>query len=334
MTARHDLSHTGHAAQISKRGLGATSRLTPRVARRYDLPTMALNVDFVADATATIRTHLTGLGYWVPTPLSAESIRIQYFNLKHRLLRQVPRTTHRAANFSCPPEHRAGLGLVEAKIASGADLRPHLSRGILKLDYSDALLNDWGVYHLHLGTTVDADGFIARTGPVLFARFTQSDAYLIDVKRHGSWSNQDIVKAIHSNWPESIERFKLKGIASFTVPGDDPTTDDDVSKMRKAGGQVLQELGGAVYAPIGGGYSTNRTSANVVIANDTFVKWLRTKEGELVNFESSIRSQLKAGAGVDLPETVSVSLQLGANNELVATIGDQIATVPIGTWDL
>ena len=65
----------------------------------------------------------------------------------------------------------------------------HLSRKIVDLDYDDDLLNDWDIYHLHLGTNLHIDGFVKRTGPMLFVRFNEQNAYFKNVMGHGSWTN-------------------------------------------------------------------------------------------------------------------------------------------------
>ena len=150
-------------------------------------------MDFVGDITAILRERLVTLGYLLSPELSDEAVRMRYFNLQHRLIPQRPRNVHRANSSTCPPNLHAGLTFVEGKIIRGEALRPHLSCGILDVSYSDSLLNDWGVYHFHLGTTLRDDGFIVRTGPVLFARMTENDAYLIDVREHGAWSSQDLL---------------------------------------------------------------------------------------------------------------------------------------------
>jgi hypothetical protein len=95
-----------------------------------------------------------------------------------------------------------GIDLVGSKIELGIDLRPHISRKIVDLHFDDDLLNEWDIHHLHLGTTLDANGFVKRTGPVLFVRFDRQNAYFINVLGHGSWTNQDMIRIIHRKWPE------------------------------------------------------------------------------------------------------------------------------------
>ena len=85
--------------------------------------------------------------------------------------------------------------------------------------FNDALLNDWGIHHVHLGTTIDSDGFVTRTEPVLFARFDSANAYLIDVLPHGSWSLQRLVKDLYDNWSASIKHFRINGVLGLLQRG-------------------------------------------------------------------------------------------------------------------
>lgn len=67
------------------------------------------------------------------------------------------------------------------------------------------MLNDWGIYHLHLGTTIQSDGFVEQDNDeLLFARITPTKFYLINVMKHGDWERKLIVEILHSNWPETI----------------------------------------------------------------------------------------------------------------------------------
>ncbi|HBL12133.1 MAG TPA: hypothetical protein DD379_12130, partial [Cyanobacteria bacterium UBA11162] len=155
------------------------------------------------------------------------------------------------------------------------DLRPHLSKRIGNLDYNDLLLNDWGIYHLHLGTTLDASGFITRTGPVLFARFDHKRAFLINVMKHDNWSRQEFIRILHENWPDSIESFRPYGIQKLKyVP-----SDTDIKDCRKAGIQTAVQLEeGIVYLPIGGGYAVSGISVDVRIQSNCWIKTIKNWE--------------------------------------------------------
>jgi hypothetical protein len=296
---------------------------------------MAFEMDFVGDVTAMLRARLTGLGYQLPANVTAEGIRLRYFNLQHRLISQRPRTVHRANAFACPPGVQAGLNLVEGKLTRGEDLRPHLSRGLLNIDYTDGLLNDWGIYHFHLGTTLDADGFITRTGLLLFARITEDDAYLIDVRAHGAWTSLSLLQAVHANWPDTLDRFRLRGVVGLAYPpGQRAPSDAEIARLRRANVNVLHELSpGQVYAPAGGGYATDGTSVNVVRANDALVRWLRNLEAATHPFEAQLHVDLRREDNTELPDPARVSLVRRTNGDLVASIAGA-AEMTVGNFSL
>lgn len=223
------------------------------------------NLNFDSDFDEILVSELSDYNYLVDPTLDSEKIRMKYFNFKRRLIHQIPRQVLISKEFSCPQELQNGFDLVKQKIENGDNLITHLSKNLTDLDYNDSLLNDWGIYHLHLGENLETNGsgFIQRTGPVLFVRIDKEKALLINVLPHGSWTKQQMVKVIHDNWPESIETYLMKDVIGLShVP-----TDDDIKKMRKFGVNSAIEIEpGVIYAPIGGGLTTARTSIEVSMA--------------------------------------------------------------------
>ncbi|ASR46347.1 hypothetical protein B4V02_06480 [Paenibacillus kribbensis] len=197
-----------------------------------------------------------------------------YFNWLKRAIRPKPRNVHISKELDCHTRLQEGLDLIIEKIEKGEELIPHLSRKIKDINYSDQLLNDWGIHHLHLGTLIEEDGFVQRNSRVshlykflLYARFNEENAYLIVVMDHKSFSNQRLVQIIHYNWPETIKQFKVD--EAFTL--DDPISNEFVKELRKIGGTYFIEAEkGAVYTPIGGGYSIGGTSLSALTAGDYY----------------------------------------------------------------
>ena len=135
-------------------------------------------IDLCADLVAFFRSELTRLGYAKVCDIDnrcSELPRV-YFDVCKRLLTPEPRTVHKASNFSCPSQFRSAVAAIERIIENGENILPHLSKRILNLTYNDALLNDWGIQHLHLGSTIEFDGFVARTGPLLYCKFEPDNA--------------------------------------------------------------------------------------------------------------------------------------------------------------
>jgi hypothetical protein len=162
--------------------------------------------------------------------------------------------------FSCPPEVHQGFSALLEKIMKGSDLSPHLSTKLKRADYNDMLLNDWDIHHLHLGEIIESDGFVNRTGLVLFIRLTATCAYLIVIARHGTWSNRDMIKILHDNWPDSLEDHTIKGVVGIEK---NPTS-EEIDALRKANINSVIEIDGKFYFSIGGGYLASGVSMVVM----------------------------------------------------------------------
>ncbi|CAM5734346.1 hypothetical protein SAFG77S_11611 [Streptomyces afghaniensis] len=263
-----------------------------------------IKMDFYQDWISHLRKVLEKAGYSPAT--NQEEVSMQYFNLLRRLIPAVPRKVRMAKEFTCPPELRSGLCLVTEKIEQGKDLRSHLSRNIIDLDYDDDLLNDWDIYHLHLGTSIDDDGFVKRTGPVLFVRFDGEFAYFINVMGHGSWTNQDMIRIIHRNWPESIERFRIKGVLGLN----NSLTNQDIKKLRKAHVvSFIEPEPGVVYGPPGMGLTTSGIGLGVVRASDHYAKLIRGYEDIIKGNIEDISDKVK-DEGIVLGKKLSFILKI------------------------
>lgn len=284
-----------------------------------------MEIDLYRDWVAHLKNELAAFGYDITQMQSPEAVVHTFLNLTKRLVRPIPRTVLRAQSFSCPSDLATGLAEVERKISSGEDLSPHLSRLLRNPSFNDPLLNDWGIHHVHLGTTIDSDGFVVRTGPVLFARFDNTNAYLIDVLAHGSWSLQRLVKELHDNWPASIKHFCLNGVLGLATP----VSDKDVATLRKGNVNTMVDLGGGVvYAPIGGGYSTSGLSTEVVIQSDRCARLLRQMQQAIIENIDAIAKDAKE-KGAAFPDCPRFELQID-NGDLYAIEVNCMVAVPLG----
>jgi hypothetical protein len=239
---------------------------------------MTLTIDFSADWKTYMLADIASQGYQVDPSEPLESISYKFFNVRQRRLQARPRNVHESSEFQCPAKHSNGYQALKAKLAAGDDVNPHLSRSLLNVDYNDPLLNDWGIHHFHLGQTVEASGFIDRTGPLLFSFITPDDAYCINVFPHGVWSEQELIKIIHRNWPDVISDFKLNGVLGLAHS----VSNQDIAKFRKAGVQTMVEVGpSVVYAPVGGGYSMAGTSLRATMESQMYRRLVRSLESHV-----------------------------------------------------
>jgi hypothetical protein len=191
----------------------------------------------------------------------ASDLLIIYFNWLHRLIDARPRQVHLSDVLAAHPlwtsgKHAGALAELRTKIESGDALTPHLSKGIQvgfqernrpkklqrRLDM-DLLLNDWGIHHLHLSSSIEADGFVARDDPLLLGVFHADDAYLIDIIEHGGWSRQSIMETAIRNWPDAGIAYEMKGVLGLSRSIDETGR----KQLRNAGINALLEIDGKAY---------------------------------------------------------------------------------------
>jgi hypothetical protein len=197
--------------------------------------TTELTFDYYRDIEDILRSDLAAAGYSLPSTLSRDEVFEAYFNTAFRRIEPRPRAVECSKELICPSGFEDGLQAIREKAERGLRLQPHQGKEIADPLYSDELLNDWSIHHLHLGTVVEADGFVTRTKPVLFARITQECVYMIQIWDHGAgagdvWTKQEMIEIIHENWPASIAQFRIKGSLGLKQS----LTDREVKKLRNA----------------------------------------------------------------------------------------------------
>ena len=188
---------------------------------------------------------------------------VAYLGVNRRLVAPQPRRVVKAENFFCPPEHVTALSQIEKKLRDGENIVQNLSTKIRNATYNDALLNDWGIHHLHLGTCTPHGGFVERTRRLLYCRFTDTHAYLIAVLAHGKWTTIALLEALHANWPDRMEQFRAEGVTG------DQLTDVQIRELRrKNANYVLQMRDGTCYSPVGGGTTSAGSNLHDVVMAD------------------------------------------------------------------
>lgn len=252
----------------------------------------------------------------------------RFENYQRRRVSVQPRDVHRAQPFHFPSESefseqelRSRVDAVAEKAEEGRDINPYLSRKLSNVSYNDGILNDWGIHHFHLGDKIESDGFIERTGELLYARVTDDDFYMIGVYGHDSFSKKDLISVEHNNWPEEIERFKLPGDIELLYSYDD----DQIRQARDAGVQVAVELDdGTVYMHPGGGYaSTGEGADDVLVANaiKTIFSQLETQ------LEEDAQDLIKAAnrSGFDIEPPMDLQLKIDGNHAFAVEMDSNAA---------
>lgn len=278
------------------------------------MSTFEIEIDFLSDWANILAKELEVRGYSLLGDEDVNNISHKYFNLQKRLITRQKRKIHIAKEFSCPTEHLAGLENLKDKIQKGEDLRLHLSKKIVELNYDDPLLNDWGIHHLHLGTELDKRSFIKRTGPVLFSRFDDLNAFFINVMPHGTWSNQEMLRILYRNWPDTFEKYRVNGITGF----ENNRTDSEIALLRK--GNVLSTIEvepGVVLYPIGGGYMSSGISFEVIMVSDDYIRRISYLEDYVKsNIEKLADNALNQG--YSLGQKLKFTLKIDPKSQVLA----------------
>lgn len=163
-------------------------------------------------------------------------------------------------------------------------LNKRLSKGSIKEDENDLLLNNWGIYHLHLGV-VNENEFSGRTGLLLFIKVINNKVYFLDLKEHGNFSSIDFIKIMHNNWEEEIKLFRVKNFTNI----EPKLNEKEVYKLWKVGINAILTFNDTnnievAYYPISGGINVNKTPTF-----DT-VKWISLSKS-LVDIDQNLNSK-------------------------------------------
>lgn len=193
----------------------------------------------------------------------------------------MPRAIYKASDFSCPDDYSEKLEYVENAIKRGENLLPFMTRSLVDCSRDDALLYHWNIVHLHISNEMDKvknDGFMRRSGLLLYVYFTDNAAYFIRTIPHSGvanmWSLQDCLECINKNWPELITPFELKGVAQVTV-----FTDGNIAALRKHNGNVLVTLSnGKVIVPPGFGVVSDGSPVECVRDRDKYAEKIKVAE--------------------------------------------------------
>src|ERR1022692_460676 len=171
-----------------------------------------LTVDFRGDWAEFLRQQgmaICGLNYDHSRTLEENTMR--YLNAHRRIPITAPRAVLESRELSVPQEYEADYVALRSLISSGGDLKPYLSRDIIKKkrpDKNDGLLNAWGIQHLHFRPWPES------TAHILLCKITDTDVFVVQALPHDHdvWVDTSLLQILHDNWPEEINAGKWHGV--------------------------------------------------------------------------------------------------------------------------
>lgn len=238
---------------------------------------MNIEMDFRSDWQNVMIKDMVAEGLRFSTTTSKDLLVIRWFTYLRKKGGQtsMPRRVHKSKEFACPPELIAGLDQLVDKLQKGQDISPYLSKQVDNITNIDGMFNDWGVLHLHLGDRPDPkdNRYVVRTDPLLFLCWKPDDVYLINIYKHGDWTDRSILQTIQDNWPEFIKPFVMSGVIRLSQQ----YTEKEHQTLRNAGVTVFIELKDQngdiiVMAPPGLGITSSRDAMQDVRSYDGQLK--------------------------------------------------------------
>jgi hypothetical protein len=246
-----------------------------------------ITADFKSDWIMNLRsTGLPACDLTYDEGRTPEENTMRFLNAYNRRVPSPgPRTVHESRELLIPAEYQQDYQSLLSLIMTGGDLRPYLSRDVLKkqrADKNDGLLNAWGIQHLHFRPE--------GTGQLLFCRITDTDVFVIQTLPHNAehlWVDTQLIQIMHDNWPEQISGGKHDRLRPEDIPA------AKRSSLRGSNANFpITVADGTVYLQPGGGTMASGDSAEDRMNCDKIFAELQYLQGVIVQSALQIRAAL------------------------------------------
>lgn len=227
---------------------------------------------------------------------------VDYQRFKYRTISVKPRRVVEPSNLVIPDRYQLIYNKIVSDIVSGEPLRKYQSKKLKNEKYNDDMLSHWKIQHFHLGDSLGKDGFVKRSGDLLFVYLKEDCAYIIGFYQHGSWCDIDIIEVIHNNWPKELIEFKSEKKSKSI-------TQDEYKRLRANGYNTTivvsdgTEYFGPGFGVVSGGCPAT-ASAKALIVKKRFMS-----DFDLIceNFDCILSS---GSIDVLVPDIVSIGLEM------------------------
>lgn len=185
----------------------------------------------------------------------------RYFRARVKMIVSRPRSVHYSAELRATLDrlgerYRHPLARIEERFRTGGCLTEFLSAMAPNVDKPDAMLNDLGIHHLHIGAKRHPKAKrVERSASLLLVWVGVDDAYLIDIRPHPQrhnpddygWSRQEYLDVIELNWPHLLDPYEVRGVSGVSV------SDSGRKELQRKNANVVTQVGNRAIAPPGGG---------------------------------------------------------------------------------
>jgi hypothetical protein len=184
----------------------------------------------------------------------------------------------------------SGLEMLISAAEAGEDLLAWLHDAIFT-DKQDALMNDWGIQHYHLGLSFqirpNERKRMSRTGELLYAIHKEQTErlYLIGVFDHSSFSEKRLLEIVDAEWPEHLGQAKVEHMTDISRSPTSP----EIHQFRKHQINSAIEIGGDFFMGPGGGYTMSGHSTKAVLEALRVRRLLSSLQAEVDSKQLSVR---------------------------------------------
>ena len=178
---------------------------------------------------------------------------------------------------------------IKIDFQNGNDLNWRLSKRADDPTKNDAMLFEWNMYHLHLGTERERhnNNYCKRTGELLVVYITDSNttAYFIDITENHrnnpiAFSRQRYLDILNSNWPNLLSKYELQ-----EVQMESHITDEERSILRKANAIAFNNIAGKTFLNPGLGVTSAGTSIQICRKTDFLIQYIDDVESFCRNYQ-------------------------------------------------
>ena len=172
-----------------------------------------------------------------------------WLTFKARCIPAVPRVVVMSAEVIALLPRYPAINNIKAALQIGAEVTPWLSEETRrkKLDpVADMMFNSWQIAHFHLGEFFQSPTTIRRSGLLLFAFISGTEATLIDVQPHGAWTQTALLEILQKTNPAALDSFAPRGVTPQSL------SDEQLGNLRANRTNTIIEIGGRALYPGGG----------------------------------------------------------------------------------
>ncbi len=253
---------------------------------------MSLKLDLRGDFYKCVENEVQRLkadGFKFSSKEKDVSYIAEFYNLIERIPVPRPRKILKAKTFSCPKELQKNLEVLENKIVKGETITNYLSKKIIDAHFSDSMLYDFGITHLHLGKeeTSKDEPFAERTGKILYCFLTDDVAYFLTVDEHEKWSDIKLMEIIKDNFPELLKSHKIEGLELGRE-----ITNEERENFHKHHIVPMLQIDKEMFTPIGGGVTLNGLSLRGMLTAINQLRFLDYLEKEVLSIYNANKESI------------------------------------------